>query len=62
MEQQDVIRLCEALDKNTSAMCAVVEALGAIADNQVRLSRGEAMAYAGDAITDAIARHGLQGF
>ncbi len=62
MTDEEALRLRQALDQNTSAHCALVEAIAAFAENQGRQSRGEAMAHNEDSIRDIIARHGLQGF
>lgn len=43
----------------SQAACAVVKALGMMADNQHRLSLGHTIAYDGDAFRELIDEHGI---
>ena len=46
----------------TSAICALIEAMSMCAENELRKSRGEALAYGEQAFLDLIIKHNLTGF
>ena len=54
--------LVDALNTHTSAICALVEAMGMRAENEIRKSQDEALAYGEDAFAHVLERHYLQGF
>jgi len=50
------------LNNLTSAICALIEAMGMMEENKQREHRGEAMAYDEVAFNQLIYRHNLTGF
>ena len=55
-------KLITALDTHTSAICALVEAMGMRAENDIRKSQGIALAYGEDSFYYILEKHNLQGF
>ena len=62
MDNADAMRLSAALDQMTTAIVALIVVKGMEAENEIRKSRGEALAYNEDSFNNVIAIHGLQGF
>lgn len=62
MDDAEAMRLSEALNQMTSAVVALIEAKGMEAENNIRKSHGEALAYNEDSFNSVIAKHRLQGF
>ena len=62
MNEETAQRLCGSLEQMTSAVCALIEAMGMHAENEGRKTRGEAMAYDHDSFLSIINKHYLQGF
>ena len=62
MDSKDDQKLCSSLDTHTSAICALVEAMGMRAENDIRKSNGEALAYGESSFIHVLERHKLQGF
>ena len=52
----------KSLDNLTSAIVALIEAMGMHAENQWRIQNGECLAYGEDAFNCIIARHQLAGY
>jgi len=52
----------KALDNLTSAICALIEAIGMMAENQIREKQGEAFAYGEAAFNQLTYKHNLTGF
>ncbi len=52
----------QKLDNLTSAICALIEALGMQAENEARIRRGEALAYQEEAFNQLIYKHNLTGY
>ena len=50
------------LNNLTSAICALIEAIGMMEENKQREHRGEAMAYDEAAFNQLIYKHNLTGF
>ena len=51
-----------ALNNLTSAICALVEAMGMTAENNQRISHDQSIAYGEDAFNELINKHNLLGF
>ena len=51
-----------ALNNLTSAICALIEAIGMLEENKNRERKGEALAYGEDAFNQIIYNHNLTGF
>lgn len=51
-----------ALNNLTSAICALIEAMSMMAENQFREKQGEALAYGEAAFNQLIYKHNLTGF
>jgi len=51
-----------ALNNLTSAICALIEAMGMVAENKWREMKGESLAYGEDAFNELISKHNLHGF
>ena len=62
MNDQDNQILINALDTHTSAIYALVEAMGMRAENDIRKQKGETIAYGEDSFAYILAKHNLQGF
>jgi hypothetical protein len=52
----------QTIDDLTSAICALIEAMGMRAENEHRLQRGQSQAYGEDAFNALIEKHNLTGF
>jgi hypothetical protein len=52
----------KSLDNLTSAIVALIEAMGMHAENQWRIQNGECLAYGEDAFNCIIAKHRLTGY
>ena len=52
----------KSLDNLTSAIVALIEAMGMHAENQYRLQNGESCMYSEDAFNDIIAKHRITGY
>jgi len=51
-----------ALDNLTSAIAALIEAMGMMAENKQREYKGESLAYTEDAFNALLYKHNLTGF
>jgi hypothetical protein len=52
----------QKIDNLTSAICALIEALGMQAENEARIRKGEALAYQEEAFLQLIYKHHLTGY
>jgi hypothetical protein len=50
------------IDNLTSAICALIEALGMNAENDIRKQSNQSIAYAEQSFLDLIRKHNLTGF
>lgn len=51
-----------ALNNLTSAICALIEALGMYSENQHRIQHDQSQMYGEDAFNNLIQKHNLTGF
>jgi hypothetical protein len=62
MDSQEVQRLATALDSHTSAICALIEAMGMQAENKILELSDKSVGYDERDFLKVIAKHNLTGF